>query len=98
MFVFFTDQLWRLNLTNNELDNLYSSSWKFEDKTWIIPSEAKEGHIEVKDSNQVLAINGEEVELEDKAENLPSSQIWIRGPKNSKGYFSAKRKTPSLCR
>ena len=93
MFVFFTDQLWSLN-ENFKLDNLYSSSWKFEDKTWIIPSEAEEGHIEVKDSNpvKVLAINGEEVELEDKEEISSSSQIWIRGPKNSEGYFSLKNK------
>jgi len=85
-------QLWNLT-ENSTLDNKYSSSWKFEDKTWTIPSEDKEGHIEVKDSEpgKVLAINEEEVILEDKAKDS-SSQVWIRGPKNSEGYFSLKNK------
>ena len=70
-------------------------SWKFEDKLWTIPSEDKEGgHIAVKDSDpvKVLAINGEEVILEDKAENSKSSQLWVKGSENSDGYFSLKNK------
>jgi len=86
-------QLWRFTKESSKLDNLYSSSWKFEDNMWTLPSdEDKEGYIEVKDSKMVLAINGEDVELEDKVENSASSQIWIRGSKNSEGYFSLKNK------
>ena len=50
--------------------------------------------IEVKDSNpgKVLALNGEDVVLDDKTKNLTNSQIWIKGPENSEGYFSLKNK------
>jgi len=88
-------QLWTLT-EEFKLDNSYSSiGWKFEDKLWTIPSEDKEGgHIAVKDSDpvKVLAINGEEVILEDKAENSKSSQLWVKGSENSDGYFSLKNK------
>ena len=75
------------------MESLYSSIWEFENNTWtIIPSADKEGCIEVKDSDlgKVLAINGEEVILEDKAEKSKSSQLWIKGSENSDGYFSLK--------
>ena len=88
----FTAQLWRLT-SESKLESLYSSIWEFENNTWtIIPSADKEGCIEVKDSNlgKVLAINGEEVILEDKAEKSKSSQLWIKGSENSDGYFSLK--------
>ena len=71
------------------MENLYSSSWEFEDNIWTIHSD---GCIEVKNnSGKVLAINGEEVILEDKVEKS-SSQLWIKGSKNSEGYFSLKNK------
>ena len=45
---------------------------------------------------QVLAINITDLEdkvvLEDKADNSLSSQIWIKGPENSDGYFTLKNK------
>ena len=76
------------------MDNLYSSSWEFEDNIWTIPSDDKEGYIEVKDSNpgKVLALNGEDVVLDDKTKKLTNSQIWIKGPENSEGCFSLKNK------
>jgi len=76
----------------SKLENLYSSSWEFEDNIWTIPSD--DGYIEVKNSKpgKVLAINGEEVILEDKAEKSKSSQLWIKGSENSDGYFSLKNK------
>ena len=71
------------------MENLYSSSWEFEDNIWTIHSD---GCIEVKNNlGKVLAINGEEVILEDKVEKS-SSQLWIKGSKNSEGYFSLKNK------
>ena len=93
--VLFTAQLWRLNLTTNELANSYFSEWEFEDNSWKIPSEDKENYIEVthgSDFGKVLAINGENIVLEDKAVNSKSSQLWMKGPENSKGYFWLKNK------
>jgi len=87
-------QLWRINKNDFKLDNLYSSSWEFENKPWTIPSDGEEGLIAVKDSNsaKVLVVNGEDVVLEDKAKNSTSSQLWIKGPNNSDGYFWLKHK------
>jgi len=86
-------QLWRFT-SKSKLESLYSSTWEFEKNIWTIPSDDKEGCIELKDSNsgKVLAINGEEVILEDKAEKSKSSQLWIKGSENSDGYFSLKNK------
>jgi len=86
-------QLWRFT-NKSKLESLYSSTWEFEKNIWTIPSDDKEGCIELKDSNsgKVLAINGEEVILEDKAEKSKSSQLWIKGSENSDGYFSLKNK------
>ena len=39
-----------------------------------------------------MAITEAEVVLEDKADNSTSSQIWIKGPTNSDGYFTLKNK------
>ena len=54
------------------------------------------GLIEVKEGNnsgKVLAITESEVDLQDKAEDKSiSSQIWIKGPANSDGYFTLKNK------
>jgi len=86
-------QLWRLT-NESKLESLYSSIWEFENNNWTIPSDDKEGYVEVKDSNpgKVLAVNWEDVVLDDKAENLASSQLWIKGPNNSDGYFWLKHK------
>ena len=49
----------------------------------------------MKDSSnpgKVMALNGEDVVLDDKALNLTSSQLWIKGPKNSDDYFWLKHK------
>ena len=70
--------------------NLYFSEWEFEDNSWKIPSEDKENYIEVTHGfspGKVLAINDENIVLEDKAVNSKSSQLWMKGPENSKGYF-----------
>ena len=93
MLVLFTAQLWRLT-NESKLESLYSSIWEFENNNWTIPSDDKEGYVEVKDSNpgKVLAVNWEDVVLDDKAENLASSQLWIKGPNNSDGYFWLKHK------
>ena len=93
MLVLFTAQLWRLT-NESKLESLYSSIWEFENNNWTIPSDDKEGYVEVKDSNpgKVLAVNWEDVVLDDKAENLASSQLWIKGPKNSDDYFWLRHK------
>ena len=39
-----------------------------------------------------MASNGEDVVLDDKAVKLTSSQLWIKGPENSNGYFWLKNK------
>ena len=59
---------------------------KGEIEATTIPSEVKKV--------KVLAINitESEVVLEDKADNSISSQIWIKGPANSDGYFTLKNK------
>ena len=91
-FVLFTAQLWRLT-NESKLESLYSCTWEFEDKIWTIPSDDKEGYIELKDSSnpgKVMALNGEDVVLDDKAVNLTSSQLWIKGSENSDGYFTLK--------
>ena len=93
-YVLFTAQLWRLT-NESKLENLYSSSWEFEDKIWTIPSDDKEGYVEMKDSSnpgKVMTLNGEDVVLDDKAVNLKSSQLWTKGPKNSDDYFWLKHK------
>jgi len=86
-------QLWRFT-NESKLESLDSSTWEFEDKIWTIPSDDKEGYVEVKDSNpgKVLAINWEDVVLDDKAVNLRSSQLWIKGQNNSDGSFWLKHK------
>ena len=61
-----------------------------------IPTEEdKEDYIKVTqglNSGKVLTISGEDVVLEDIAENSKSSQMWIKGSENSDGYFSLKNK------
>ena len=60
-----------------------------------IPTEDKEDYIKVTqglNSGKVLTISGEDVVLEDIAENSKSSQMWIKGSENSDGYFSLKNK------
>ena len=72
------------------MENLYSSSWEFEDNIWTIHSD---GCIELKNNpGKVLAINWEDVVLDDKAANLASSQLWIKGQNNSDDSFSLKHK------
>ena len=93
LFVFFTAQFWRL--TNaSKLECLYSSTWEFDNITWTIPSDDKEGYVEVKDSSNpgkvMMALSGEDVVLDDKAVKLTSSQLWIKGSENSDGYFTLK--------
>ena len=95
------------NLYSSELPFITNSEWDFQDSQWTIPSEGTEGYIEVTDKEgknevntvpsqvkkvKVLAITESEVVLEDKADNSISSQIWIRGPTNSNGYFTLKNK------
>ena len=77
------------------MESLYSSSWEFEDNIWTIPTEDKEDYIKVTqdlNSGKVLAVDGEDVVLDDKAVKSTSSQLWIKGPKNSDDYFWLKHK------
>ena len=62
-----------------------------ESKTEVttMPSEVKGGK---SNAGKVLAIAGTDVVLEDKVETLTNSQIWIKGPANSDGYFTLKNK------
>ena len=92
--VLFTAQLWRLS-NESKLESLYSSSWEFDNNTWTIPTEDKEDYIKVTEglnSGKVLAVDGEDVVLDDEAVKSTSSQLWIKGPKNSDGYFWLKHK------
>ena len=103
---FFTARLW--SLIDSRLINLYSSDWEFQDYKWTIPTEGTEGgYIEVTAEKgetevttipsevkkvKVLAITESEVVLVDKANNSKSSQVWIKEPANSNGYFTLKNK------
>ena len=51
-----------------------------------IPSEVKKVKVLAFD------ITESEVDLQDKADKSISSQIWIKGPGNSDGYFTLKNK------
>jgi len=82
-------QLWMLTTNDSKLENGYF--WKWEDKTWsFIPSENMESFIE-DSSGQVFTIDGNNVTLSEKS-NSSESQKWIRGQKNSEGYFTIKHK------
>jgi len=82
-------QLWMLTTNDSKLENGYF--WEWEDKTWSsIPSENMESFVE--DSfGQVFTVDGNNVTLSKKS-NSSESQKWIRGPKNSEGYFTIKHK------
>ena len=49
------DQLWRLS-NSGKLENK-REKWKFANKTWIIPEEARIGYIEDSDTNHVLTVS-----------------------------------------
>ena len=88
------------------MNNLYNNEWDFQNNKWNIPTQGTDGvYIEVKaekgetvgttitpEVKKVLAITESEVGIEDKADNPISSQIWIKEPANSDGYFTLKNK------
>ena len=84
----FQENQWTMPTEGAEGGYVEVTTKKGEIEQTTIPSEAKKV--------KVLAINitdlEDKVELQDKADNLLSSQIWIKGPENSDGYFTLKNK------
>ena len=84
----FQDYKWTIPTEGTEGGYIEVTAEKGETEETTIPSEVKKV--------KVLAINITDLEdkvvLSDKAENSLSSQIWIKGPENSDGYFTLKNK------
>ena len=82
----FQENQWTMPTEGAEGGYIEVTAEKGEIEATTIPSEVKKV--------KVLAINitESEVVLEDKADNSISSQIWIKGPANSDGYFTLKNK------
>ena len=81
----FSDQLWRY--ANKSLQNK-AGNWKYEDITWLLPSEGQEGAIEDSNSGKVLGFKKKNVKLEKWNSSQNKKQRWLIGSKDKYDYFT----------